>query len=68
MNQILFPSELTHSIRNSVLSVIESLQYVEMQIKEHNIDEALETIRLIRELSPDIAEALSQLEVVLGNS
>jgi hypothetical protein len=67
MNQIISHSELAHNVRNNILSIIDSLKYVKEKIIEQDYDGALNTINLISEYAPDIANAMKELELILVN-
>ncbi len=58
-------SEIAHSLRNSLISVIESLGYVEDQIVENDLEGAIDTLHLLKSLSPTITNAVQELELRL---
>ena len=58
-------SDIAHSLRNSLLAVMDSLGYVEEQIIENDLTGAVETLQLLKSISPTMTEAIQELELGL---
>jgi len=59
---------ITHNLQNNLLSIIASLDFVEKKILLQNYSGALETIKLIREMTPIIKETIYEIEDQLMKS
>ena len=59
---------ITHNLQNNLLSIIASLDFVEKKIILQNYSGALETIKLIREMTPIIKKTIYEIEDQLMKS